>query len=173
VEIRRFGVGHRRPDGPGGTTGVASQVIHADARGRVAELAFVRRATMDMHSSPNSAWLVIVEGGGWVRVGDERARVAAGEAVLWPADVEHAAWTELSEMRAFVIEFAGADDAAARGILEGRVLKLTAGGAAAGNAGPGDGATPVATGEGSLATGEGAPTNAHADAKTAAEGEPL
>ena len=169
MEIRRFGVGQRRPDGPGGTTGVASQVIHADARGRVAELAFARRATMDLHSSPNSAWLVIVEGGGWVQVGDERARVAAGEAVLWPADVEHAAWTELSEMRAFVIEFAGADDAAARGILEGRALELTSGGAATGKDGPGDGAAPVATGEGSLATGEGAPANA----KTAAEGEPL
>lgn len=167
MEIRRFGVGHRRPDGPGGTTGVASQVIHADARGRVAELAFARRATMDMHSSPNSAWLVIVEGGGWVQVDDERARVAAGEAVHWPADVEHAAWTELSEMRAFVVEFAGVDDAAARGILEGRALELTAGGAATGEDGPGDGATPVATGEGSLAPGAGA------NAKTAAEGEPL
>jgi quercetin dioxygenase-like cupin family protein len=173
VEIRRFGVGHRRPDGPGGTTGVASQVIHADARGRVAELAFARRATMDLHSSPNSAWLVIVEGGGWVQVGDERARVAAGEAVLWPADVEHAAWTELSEMRAFVVEFAGADDAAARGILEGRALELTAGGAATGTDGPGDGAAPVATGEGSLVAGAAAPANALADAKTAAEGEPL
>ena len=169
MEIRRFGVGQRRPDGPGGTTGVASQVIHADARGRVAELAFARRATMDTHSSPNSAWLVIVEGGGWVQVGEERARVAAGEAVLWPADVEHAAWTEHSEMRAFVVEFAGADDAAARGILEGRALELTSGGAATGKDGPGDGAAPVATGEGSLATGEGAPANA----KTAAEGEPL
>jgi quercetin dioxygenase-like cupin family protein len=167
VEIRRFGVGHRRPDGPGGTTGVASQVIHADARGRVAELAFARRATMDMHSSPNSAWLVIVEGGGWVQVGDERARVAAGEAVLWPADVEHAAWTDLSEMRAFVVEFAGADDAAARGILEGRALELTAGRAAASKDAHGDGAMPVATGEGSLAPGAGS------NAKTAAEGEPL
>ena len=70
MEIRRFGVGHRRPDGPAGTMGVASQVIHADARGVVAELAFARRATMDLHSSPNSAWLVIVEGGGWVQVAD-------------------------------------------------------------------------------------------------------
>ena len=165
MEIRRFGVGHRRPDGPDGTTGVASQVIHADARGLVAELAFARRATMDPHSSPNSAWLVIVEGGGWVQVENERARVAAGEAVLWPAGVERAAWTELSEMRAFLVEFAGVDDAAVRGILEGRALELTAGGAAAVQDGSGDGATPVATG---------APaTSADANAETAAEGEPL
>jgi len=167
VEIRRFGVGHRRPDGPAGTTGVASQVIHADSRGLVAELAFARRATMDLHSSPNSAWLVIVEGGGWVQVGDERTRVAAGEAVLWPAGVEHAAWTELSEMRAFVVEFASVDDAAARGILAGRALELTAGGAAAGQDAPGDGATPVANGDGALAT------DAGANATAAAEGEPL
>jgi quercetin dioxygenase-like cupin family protein len=164
VEIRRFGVGHRRPDGPDGTTGVASQVIHADARGVVAELAFARRAAMDPHSSPNSAWLVIVEGGGWVRVADERARVAAGEAVLWPAGVDHAAWTELSEMRAFVVEFAGADDAAARGILEGRALELAAG-PAGGHAD--EGAAPIARGDGTLATG------AHGSAQTAAEGEPL
>ncbi len=164
MEIRRFGVGHRRPDGPNGTTGVASQVIHADARGLVAELAFARRAAMDLHSNPNSAWLVIVEGGGWVQVADERARVAAGEAVLWPAGVEHAAWTELSEMRAFVVEFAGADDAAARGVLEGRALELTAGPA---GAEPGAEAAPFAQADGALAT------DSHGSAQTAAEGEPL
>jgi quercetin dioxygenase-like cupin family protein len=165
MEIRRFGVGHRRPDGPAGTAGVASQVIHADARGVVAELAFARRATMDLHSSPNSAWLVIVEGGGWVQVGDERARVAAGEAVLWPAGLQHAAWTELSEMRAFRVEFAGADDAASRGILEGRALELSAGGAA-GTAGPRDDEAHAVRADGSLAPVAGA------NAMTAAEGEP-
>jgi quercetin dioxygenase-like cupin family protein len=164
MEIRRFGVGHRRPDGPHGTKGVASQVIHADARGLVGELAFARRAAMDPHSSPNSAWLVIVEGGGWVQVADERARVAAGEAVLWPAGIEHAAWTELSEMRAFVIEFAGADDAAARGVLEGRARELIAGAAGAESDGR---VAPLARGDGALATG------AHDPAATAAEGEPL
>lgn len=171
MEIRRFGVGHRRPDGPAGTTGVASQVIHADARGMVLELAFARRATMTPHSSPNSAWLLVVEGGGWVQVGDERARVAAGEAVSWPAGVEHATWTELSEMRAFVVELAGPDDAAARGILEGRALELAPGGGT-GDGRPGGGtgdvgAAPAATADGSLTLGS------TASAKTAAEGEPL
>ena len=47
--------------------------------------------------------------------------MAAGEAVLWPADVLHAAWTEHSEMRAIVVEFAGPDDAAVRGLLDGMV----------------------------------------------------
>ena len=32
--------------------------------------------------------------------------MAAGEAVAWPPDVIHAAWTEATPMRAFVVEFA-------------------------------------------------------------------
>jgi quercetin dioxygenase-like cupin family protein len=121
IEIRRFGVGHRRPDGPQGTTGLSGQPIHGDERGAITELAFARGARIEPHSNPNTTWLVVIEGGGWVGVGDERTRVAAGEAVLWPADVPHAAWTEHSEMRAIVVEFAGPDDSALRGVLEGRV----------------------------------------------------
>ncbi len=126
IEIRRFGVGHRRPDGPPGSTGVTGQLVHSDGRGTIAEVAFVRGAVMEPHVSPNTSWLLVIEGGGWTGVGDERARIAAGEAVLWPADVPHAAWTEHSEMRAFVIDFAGADDAAVRGLLEGRATDVSA-----------------------------------------------
>jgi quercetin dioxygenase-like cupin family protein len=121
IEIRRFGVGHRRSEGPPGTEGVTGQSIHSDARGAVTELAFARGARIEPHANPNTTWLVVIEGGGWVGVGDERTRVAAGEAVLWPADVPHAAWTEYSEMRAIVVELAGSDDSAFRGVLEGRV----------------------------------------------------
>jgi quercetin dioxygenase-like cupin family protein len=120
IEVRRFGVGHRRSEGPPGTEGVSGQPIHSDARGAVIELAFARGARIESHANPNTTWLVVIEGGGWVAVGDERTRVAAGEAVLWPADVPHAAWTEHSEMRAIVVELAGPDDSAIRGILEGR-----------------------------------------------------
>jgi quercetin dioxygenase-like cupin family protein len=165
MEIRRFGVGNRRPDGPPRTTGVAGQVIHSDARGTITELAFARRASVEPHSNPNTTWLVVIEGGGWVQVGDEQARVAAGEAVLWPADVVHGAWTELSEMRAFVVEYAGADDAHVRGLLEGRAVPLPAGdgGRAAAPAGP-------APADGGLA--QPSPDAARA-ARAAAEGEPL
>ena len=41
-----------------------------------------------------------------------------GEAVLWPADVRHGAYTDGSEMRAIVVEFAGPDDGWARGLLD-------------------------------------------------------
>jgi quercetin dioxygenase-like cupin family protein len=110
IEIRRFGVGHRRPDGPLGSVGVTSQVLHSDGRGNVSELAFARNARIEPHANPNTTYFVVVEGGGWVGVGDEWTRIAAGEAAVWPADIPHAAWTEHSEMRAFLVELAGADD---------------------------------------------------------------
>lgn len=113
IEIRRFGVGHRRPDGPSGSVGLTGQVIHSDGRGIISELAFARNARIEPHSNPNTTYFIVVEGGGWVGVGDERTRIAAGEAALWPAEVVHSAWTEHSEMRAFVVELAGADDRAA------------------------------------------------------------
>jgi quercetin dioxygenase-like cupin family protein len=127
IEIRRFGVGNRRPVGPAGTTGIASQTIHSDGRGTVAELAFARGARIEPHSNPNSVWFIVIEGGGWVLIGDEKTRIAAGEAALWPAGQVHGAWTEHSEMRAFIVEFAGADDSAVRGILEGEARELEPG----------------------------------------------
>lgn len=140
IEVRRFGVGYRRPEGPPGTHGLTGQVIHSDGRGVVAELAFSRGGAVTPHDSPNTTWFCVIEGGGWVLVGDDRRRVAAGEAVLWPANVTHAAWTDHGEMRAIVIEFAGADDAAIAGVLEGAARRLGTGEAGA-----------VARGEGRLA----------------------
>ena len=127
IEIRRFGVGHRRPDGPPGTAGVTGQVIHSDERGLISELAFGLGARIEPHANPNTTWFVVIEGGGWIGVGDARARIAAGEAVLLPPDVTHAAWTEHSHMRAFMIEFAGLEDPIARGILDGAAVALPSG----------------------------------------------
>jgi quercetin dioxygenase-like cupin family protein len=139
IDVLRFGVGHRRPEGPPGTTGITGRVIHSDGRGLVSELAFGRGARIEPHSNPNTTYFIVIEGGGWTAVGEERIRVAAGEAVVWPADVEHAAWTDYSPMRAFVVEFAGPDDAAMRGIIEGEARALPAG------------ALPRSVGEGALA----------------------
>jgi quercetin dioxygenase-like cupin family protein len=116
MEIRRFGIGHRRHDGPAGTHGVEATPVHVDERGVVAELALKPNAAIAPHSNPNLTYLLVIEGGGFVQVGDERARVAAGEAVVWPPNVEHAAWTELTPMRAIVVEFAPAGAAL---LLEG------------------------------------------------------
>jgi quercetin dioxygenase-like cupin family protein len=126
MEIRRFGIGHRRQEGPAGTHGVAGRPIHADERGAIEELAFRPHGAIAPHANPNLAYFVVIEGGGFVQVGQEVARVAAGEAVVWPPNVVHAAWTELTPMRAIVVEFATegagslliADGAAAEGPIE-------------------------------------------------------
>ena len=122
MDVVRFGVGNRRPDGPPGTVGIGGQVIHSDRRGLVSELAFARNGRIHPHSNPNTTWFVVIEGGGWVAVGEDQARVFAGEAVLWPAGVDHAAWTDVTEMRAIVVEFAGADDSGVDALIAGTVL---------------------------------------------------
>lgn len=109
MEIRRFGPGHRRAEGPGGSQGVEGAVIHHDERALVSELAFGRYAMVAPHSNPNTALFVVISGGGYVQVGDERTRVNHGEAILWPADVPHGAYTDGAEMRAIVIELPAAD----------------------------------------------------------------
>ena len=120
MEIRRFGPGHRRRDGPPGTQGITGQVIWSDERAHVSELAFSRRALIVPHSNPNTTLFVVVSGGGWVQVADERVPINHGEAVVWPADVIHGAYTDGSEMRAIVIELVeGTGEAEARVILEG------------------------------------------------------
>ena len=154
MEIRRFGVGNRRPEGPIGSVGVEGQVIHGDARGVIAELAFRKGGRIEPHDNPNTTWFIVIEGGGFVLVGDEERRVAAGEAILWPAGVTHGAWTVHGPMRAFAVEFAGKDDSEMRGILEGIAKRL----------GPGE-AHRAAKGEGRLRPRE-------ADPERDREGEP-
>jgi len=124
IEVRRFGVGHRRPEGPPGTVNMEGQVIHSDARGLIAELAFQRRGRIALHDNPNTTYFCVIEGGGYVQVGDDQRRIAAGEAVLWPPNVAHGAWTVGTEMRAIVVEFAGPDDSRIRGILEGSARRI-------------------------------------------------
>jgi quercetin dioxygenase-like cupin family protein len=158
MEIRRFGFGHRRPDGPTGSRGVNAAVIHSDARGSVTELAFARRAHLEAHTNPNATLFIVIEGGGFVRVGDEADRVFAGEAIVWPAGIPHDASTDLSEMRAIVVELSAVDDAAAGGPHDGSALAI------------GSGA--VAT-QGGKADGRLAPDGHPAAGYDRAEGEPI
>jgi len=136
MEIRRFGIGHRRSDGPPGTVGVAAAPIHSDRLGVIAELALRPKASIAPHSNPNLAYLVVIEGGGFVRVGDETARVAAGEAVEWPPDVVHAAWTEATPMRALVVEFAVRPDDGAIALIAAEAEDTGPGGSSAASGGP-------------------------------------
>lgn len=104
MEISRFGPGFRRRVAPAGTRGIADQAIWADPRGRVTELAFARKAVMAPQTSLDMGLFIVISGGGWVQVGDERAPVNHGEAVEWPPGISHGAWTDGSEMRAILLE---------------------------------------------------------------------
>jgi len=155
MEIRRFGPGHRRAEGPPGTQGVSGQVIMHDDRAVVSELAFGRYAMVTPHSNAtNSALFIVISGGGYVQVGEERARVNHGEAVLWPPGVMHGAYTDGTEMRAIVVELIGTADPL--------VLEAKAGAASAGEP-----SAPPSRAQGALA--ERVPTR---DDYDASEGEP-
>jgi hypothetical protein len=97
---------------------VEATPLHGDERGVLAELALKPNAAIAPHSNANLTYLLVIEGGGFVQVGEERARVAAGDAVVWPPNVIHAAWTELTPLRAIVVEFASP---AANLLLDGAV----------------------------------------------------
>lgn len=139
MEIFRFGPGFRRPGSPAATQGLASQTIWSDPRARITELAFARRAAIAPQTSPDTGLFIVVSGGGWVQVGEERTAINHGEAVQWPSGIAHAAWTDGSEMRALLVEVpdqavtarherlaqpsSGADPAPARGGLAVREVR--------------------------------------------------
>lgn len=104
MDILRFGPGFRSRQSPTGTRGVAEQAIWGDPRARVTDLALSRRAVIGPRSSADLGLFIVVSGGGWVQVGDERAAIHHGEAVEWPPGVSHGAWTDGSEMRAILVE---------------------------------------------------------------------
>jgi quercetin dioxygenase-like cupin family protein len=104
VEVYRFGPGFRRSRPAAGTQGLADQVIWSDARARITELAFASRAIIAPQTSPDQGLFIVVAGGGWVQVGDERTAISHGEAVEWPPGVAHGAWTDGTTMRAILVE---------------------------------------------------------------------
>lgn len=112
-------------------------VLHSDARATISELAFAKGASIPVHSNPNTTWFIVIEGGGFVLVGEDERRVAAGEAVRWPAHVVHGARTVGGPMRAIVIELAGEDDAHMRNVLPGQAKRIAPG--EAGGASRGEG----------------------------------
>ena len=117
MDIRRFGPGYRRAEGPPGTQGVSGVVILSDERAVISELAFSRFAMITPHANAaNTALFVVISGAGFVQVGDERSRVNHGEAVVWPPGVLHGAYTDGSEMRAIIVELAG--DEAGQPVIE-------------------------------------------------------
>jgi len=124
MEIFRFGPGHRRLGGPPGTQNVEGAVIMSEERAIVSELAFGRFAMVVPHENPdNTALFIVISGAGWVQVGDERARINHGEAVVWPPAVPHGAYTDGTEMRAIVVELTGPGSLAIEGTAHSAIAE--------------------------------------------------
>jgi len=116
---------------------MAGQLIWNDENASISELAFTRRGFIAPHANPNTTLFIVVSGGGVVRVGDEQVPINHGEAVVWPPDVIHGAYTDGVEMRAIVVELKGksVDDVP---VIEGTVT-------AVGDSGPTERTTTPAT----------------------------
>ncbi|EFH88657.1 cupin domain-containing protein [Ktedonobacter racemifer] len=64
--------------------------------------------SIEEHSNAtNSALFLVTRGRGFVRIGGpggEEREIQAGDAVLWPAKIDHTVWTEEDSLDAIVIE---------------------------------------------------------------------
>ncbi len=64
-------------------------------------------ASMDEHSAEQPILFLVTGGTGFVRIGGsngETQKVTIGDAVLWPAHIDHMVWTEDEMLSAIVIE---------------------------------------------------------------------
>ena len=64
-------------------------------------------ARMDEHSADVPILFLVTGGSGFVRLGGpegETRAISAGDAVLWPAQLEHMVWTGNDAMQAIVLE---------------------------------------------------------------------
>ena len=131
MEIRRFSPDMKSK--PGGHPGMYGVPIHGDVASApesveerekwaqhlhglpillnralsVAALYFEPRASMDEHSAEVPVLFLVISGSGYVRIGGpdgETRAVTAGDAVLWPAGLDHKVWTEDEELHAIVID---------------------------------------------------------------------
>jgi quercetin dioxygenase-like cupin family protein len=63
-------------------------------------------ASMEEHSADHPILFLVIGGRGNVRLGGptgETRQVQSGDAVLWPAQVDHTVWTDQEELHAIVI----------------------------------------------------------------------
>ncbi len=63
--------------------------------------------SMDEHSAEQPILFLVTKGSGFVRIGGpngETRSVSAGDAILWPAGLDHTVWTEDEPLEAIIID---------------------------------------------------------------------
>ena len=97
---------HARPDLDSFAAYAHGLPLELDAPVQVEAMYFEPQARLDEHSAPHPILFIVIEGSGTVRIGGpegESQRVTAGDAVVWPASVDHTVWTENERLSAIVI----------------------------------------------------------------------
>ncbi len=85
--------------------GLPILIDHSDAA--VVALYFEPHARMFEHNNPRNTLFVVLRGQGFVRIGGpqgETRPLHAGDAVLWPLDIDHMVWTEDDALEGLAIE---------------------------------------------------------------------
>jgi quercetin dioxygenase-like cupin family protein len=131
MRVRHFGADQKVkiPGGHPGLYGVpigmAREILHADGRDlealaarvhglpftfatrvTVEAMYFEPHAQLDEHSAPHDILFIVLTGGGTLRLGGpegETRALVAGDAVIWPAGVDHAVWTDGEPLSAIVV----------------------------------------------------------------------
>ncbi|GHO49395.1 cupin domain-containing protein [Ktedonospora formicarum] len=83
------------------------QPIMIDSPTSVVAMYIEPHGSIDEHHNSNFTLFIVLKGAGYVRLGgqkgEERA-ISAGDAVLWPSNIDHTVWTEEEALEAIVIE---------------------------------------------------------------------
>jgi quercetin dioxygenase-like cupin family protein len=83
----------------------------------VVAMYFEPHSSMDEHSADVPILFIVTRGRGFVRIGGpsgETREVSAGDAVLWPAGLDHTVWTEDEPLEAIVVDGPGEREEAAK-----------------------------------------------------------
>lgn len=78
-----------------------------DAEHSVAALYFEPHASMEEHQADHPILFLVISGQGTLRLGGpegETRIVQAGDAILWPAYVDHTVWTDDEQLHAITVE---------------------------------------------------------------------
>ncbi len=105
MDIRHWGPGQRNTESLPNCINVGGGAFFNDGPVNVAELAFKPGGEVWEHSAPHPILFVVIVGEGFVRVASEETEVRAGDAVVWPPNVLHKAWTTDKSMTALAFEY--------------------------------------------------------------------
>jgi quercetin dioxygenase-like cupin family protein len=84
--------------------GVVGKVLVSEPTFFFSLLRFEPDGTIHEHPGENDTYVACLEGSGWTSVGAERARLEAGQFVVWPKGVPHRLWTEGTTMTTLMYE---------------------------------------------------------------------